>query len=244
MSCERDKHRGRAACGQSVPPLSISHVSSSLMSNLADATRAWVPRGRGQYNQSSGVFQGGSVPARVRVRVRVLAAGCLVAERHTRGLSEGEAEQSAALRVGQEELERAHQRHRACIRPVSPHSRFPLRLVWSQSDAGCDPSQQHTSDGQTMDSLGSRCKIVVVGDTQCGKTALLHVFAKDCYPEVRKVPFFNSLERRREFVNERRAPSLTCIIVQLNFSTCSAGYIHLTTDRREREGEQEERESE
>ncbi|KAI5097258.1 rho-related GTP-binding protein RhoN, partial [Silurus meridionalis] len=29
----------------------------------------------------------------------------------------------------------------------------------------------------------SRCKIVVVGDTQCGKTALLHVFAKDNYPE-------------------------------------------------------------
>ncbi|XP_058676557.1 rho-related GTP-binding protein RhoN isoform X2 [Ammospiza caudacuta] len=29
----------------------------------------------------------------------------------------------------------------------------------------------------------ARCKIVVVGDTQCGKTALLHVFAKDCYPE-------------------------------------------------------------
>lgn len=34
-----------------------------------------------------------------------------------------------------------------------------------------------------MDNLVSRCKIVVVGDTQCGKTALLHVFAKDCYPE-------------------------------------------------------------
>lgn len=64
----------------------------------------------------------------------------------------------------------------------SPSS-IPLRLV---SDAGCNPSprQEHTSDGQTMDSLGSRCKIVVVGDTQCGKTALLHVFAKDCYPEV------------------------------------------------------------
>ncbi|RXM32829.1 Rho-related GTP-binding protein RhoN [Acipenser ruthenus] len=29
----------------------------------------------------------------------------------------------------------------------------------------------------------TRCKVVVVGDTQCGKTALLHVFAKDCYPE-------------------------------------------------------------
>ncbi|XP_014014238.1 rho-related GTP-binding protein RhoN [Salmo salar] len=34
-----------------------------------------------------------------------------------------------------------------------------------------------------MESKGSRCKIVVVGDTQCGKTALLHVFAKDSYPE-------------------------------------------------------------
>ncbi|XP_037112477.1 rho-related GTP-binding protein RhoN-like isoform X2 [Syngnathus acus] len=34
-----------------------------------------------------------------------------------------------------------------------------------------------------MESQGSRCKIVVVGDAQCGKTALLHVFAKDCYPE-------------------------------------------------------------
>ncbi|XP_029312828.1 rho-related GTP-binding protein RhoN-like [Cottoperca gobio] len=28
-----------------------------------------------------------------------------------------------------------------------------------------------------------RCKIVVVGDTECGKTTLLHVFAKDSYPE-------------------------------------------------------------
>ncbi|KAG9474192.1 rho-related GTP-binding protein RhoN [Eleutherodactylus coqui] len=37
--------------------------------------------------------------------------------------------------------------------------------------------------GETMDKQMSRCKIVVVGDTQCGKTALLHVFAKDCYPE-------------------------------------------------------------
>uniref|UniRef100_A0A671QQI5 Rho-related GTP-binding protein RhoN-like n=1 Tax=Sinocyclocheilus anshuiensis TaxID=1608454 RepID=A0A671QQI5_9TELE len=34
-----------------------------------------------------------------------------------------------------------------------------------------------------MEGQCSRCKIVVVGDTQCGKTALLHVFAKDSYPE-------------------------------------------------------------
>lgn len=41
--------------------------------------------------------------------------------------------------------------------------------------------------GALMEGQGqiSRCKIVVVGDTQCGKTALLHVFAKDSYPEVR-----------------------------------------------------------
>lgn len=29
------------------------------------------------------------------------------------------------------------------------------------------------------------CKIVVVGDSECGKSALLNVFAKDCFPEVR-----------------------------------------------------------
>ncbi|XP_071768521.1 rho-related GTP-binding protein RhoE-like [Centroberyx gerrardi] len=35
-----------------------------------------------------------------------------------------------------------------------------------------------------MDSNPSvKCKIVVVGDSQCGKTALLNVFAKDCFPE-------------------------------------------------------------
>ncbi|KAF0046196.1 hypothetical protein F2P81_002725 [Scophthalmus maximus] len=32
-------------------------------------------------------------------------------------------------------------------------------------------------------SVSVKCKIVVVGDSQCGKTALLHVFAKDCFPE-------------------------------------------------------------
>ncbi|KPP78797.1 hypothetical protein Z043_101671 [Scleropages formosus] len=30
-----------------------------------------------------------------------------------------------------------------------------------------------------------RCKLVLVGDVQCGKTAMLQVLAKDCYPEVR-----------------------------------------------------------
>ncbi|CAL8320699.1 unnamed protein product [Merluccius merluccius] len=35
-----------------------------------------------------------------------------------------------------------------------------------------------------MDSTPSvKSKIVVVGDSQCGKTALLNVFAKDSFPE-------------------------------------------------------------
>nr|XP_032807539.1 rho-related GTP-binding protein RhoN-like [Petromyzon marinus] len=34
-----------------------------------------------------------------------------------------------------------------------------------------------------MDGPAMRCKVVVIGDSQCGKTALLHVFAKDCFPE-------------------------------------------------------------
>ncbi|XP_003467053.1 rho-related GTP-binding protein RhoN isoform X4 [Cavia porcellus] len=33
-----------------------------------------------------------------------------------------------------------------------------------------------------MEAQGGRCKIVVVGDAECGKTALLQVFAKDAYP--------------------------------------------------------------
>lgn len=33
-----------------------------------------------------------------------------------------------------------------------------------------------------------RCKLVLVGDVQCGKTAMLQVLAKDCYPEVRCPP--------------------------------------------------------
>jgi hypothetical protein len=33
-----------------------------------------------------------------------------------------------------------------------------------------------------------RCKLVLVGDVQCGKTAMLQVLAKDCYPEVRCFP--------------------------------------------------------
>ena len=46
-------------------------------------------------------------------------------------------------------------------------------------------ASQKLSSKAVMDpNQNVKCKIVVVGDSQCGKTALLHVFAKDCFPEV------------------------------------------------------------
>ncbi|XP_056588248.1 rho family GTPase 1a isoform X1 [Triplophysa dalaica] len=36
---------------------------------------------------------------------------------------------------------------------------------------------------RTSQPLVMRCKLVLVGDVQCGKTAMLQVLAKDCYPE-------------------------------------------------------------
>lgn len=40
----------------------------------------------------------------------------------------------------------------------------------------------------------ARCKLVLVGDVQCGKTAMLQVLVKDCYPEVRGL----ILEKKRK----------------------------------------------
>ena len=46
-------------------------------------------------------------------------------------------------------------------------------------------ASQKLSSKSIMDpNQNVKCKIVVVGDSQCGKTALLHIFAKDCFPEV------------------------------------------------------------
>lgn len=58
-------------------------------------------------------------------------------------------------------------------------------------------ASQKLSSKSIMDpNQNVKCKIVVVGDTQCGKTALLHVFAKDCFPEVRR-GFLVSSEKRK-----------------------------------------------
>lgn len=56
--------------------------------------------------------------------------------------------------------------------------------------------------GGVMESQLARCKIVVVGDSQCGKTALLHVFAKDAYPEVGETRAAGVGRRRRLLAGE------------------------------------------
>lgn len=51
-----------------------------------------------------------------------------------------------------------------------------------------------------MEGQSGRCKIVVVGDAECGKTALLQVFAKDAYPGVRNRRLVWGALRPREWV--------------------------------------------
>lgn len=68
-----------------------------------------------------------------------------------------------------------------------------------------------------------RCKIVVVGDAQCGKTALLHVFAKNSYPEVRDGMQVNTSAKLRDKVSMQ--PD-TCIVKLQNLLRSS----HVGTD--------------
>lgn len=110
------------------------------------------------------------------------------------------------------------------------HCATPVRVL---SVAGCRRSQcqESSSDGLTMDSIGSsRCKIVVVGDTQCGKTALLHVFAKDCYPEVGLEKTLN-FDFRNFFCTNWHGDVEKA---ERNIRSGSAGYIHLPNRKRQR----------
>uniref|UniRef100_UPI0035900C09 rho-related GTP-binding protein RhoE-like isoform X2 n=1 Tax=Myxine glutinosa TaxID=7769 RepID=UPI0035900C09 len=63
--------------------------------------------------------------------------------------------------------------------------------------------RQSRQGGTAMTTHSIRSKIVVVGDSECGKTSLLHVFAKDSFPEKYVPTVFESysssfeVERRR-----------------------------------------------
>uniref|UniRef100_A0A8C4QST5 Rho family GTPase 2 n=2 Tax=Eptatretus burgeri TaxID=7764 RepID=A0A8C4QST5_EPTBU len=69
--------------------------------------------------------------------------------------------------------------------------------------AGERSRRQSRQGAAAMKAQSMCCKIVVVGDSECGKTSLLHVFAKDSYPEKYVPTVFESysssfdIERRR-----------------------------------------------
>uniref|UniRef100_A0A671TE16 Rho family GTPase 1b n=1 Tax=Sinocyclocheilus anshuiensis TaxID=1608454 RepID=A0A671TE16_9TELE len=53
-----------------------------------------------------------------------------------------------------------------------------------------------------------RCKLVLVGDVQCGKTAMLQVLAKDCYPETYVPTVFENYTACLELDDQRVELSL------------------------------------
>ncbi|XP_055045435.1 rho family GTPase 1a isoform X1 [Misgurnus anguillicaudatus] len=56
--------------------------------------------------------------------------------------------------------------------------------------------------------LVMRCKLVLVGDVQCGKTAMLQVLAKDCYPETYVPTVFENYTAGLELEEQRVELSL------------------------------------
>ncbi|KAK1801697.1 hypothetical protein P4O66_022341, partial [Electrophorus voltai] len=56
--------------------------------------------------------------------------------------------------------------------------------------------------------LVARCKLVLVGDVQCGKTAMLQVLAKDCYPETYVPTVFENYTAGLELDDQRVELSL------------------------------------
>lgn len=67
---------------------------------------------------------------------------------------------------------------------------FPPLLSWFavvfsvESGRRTEPGNKTMKERRNTQPLVVRCKLVLVGDVQCGKTAMLQVLAKDCYPEV------------------------------------------------------------
>ncbi|KAG7246844.1 hypothetical protein CRUP_001724, partial [Coryphaenoides rupestris] len=60
----------------------------------------------------------------------------------------------------------------------------------------------------TAQSCVARCKLVLVGDVQCGKTAMLQVLAKDCYPETYVPTVFENYTASLELEEHRVELSL------------------------------------
>ncbi|XP_075897827.1 rho-related GTP-binding protein Rho6-like isoform X1 [Nelusetta ayraudi] len=65
----------------------------------------------------------------------------------------------------------------------------------------------------------ARCKLVLVGDVQCGKTAMLQVLAKDCYPETYVPTVFENYTACLELEDQRVELSLWDTSVNTQWGT-------------------------
>lgn len=75
----------------------------------------------------------------------------------------------------------------------------------------------------------ARCKLVLVGDVQCGKTAMLQVLAKDCYPEVRDLFLHHAVISISDISTHQRChPFLTSIMVGAETSNKKNHRHHLS----------------
>ena len=77
---------------------------------------------------------------------------------------------------------KAQQPSAACFKSYSVEQWLDQKVTSMKERRSCQKLSLKAGMDPTQQSI--KCKIVVVGDSQCGKTALLHVFAKDCFPEV------------------------------------------------------------
>lgn len=112
-----------------------------------------------------------------------------------------------------------------------------LRLIQSgvkwQAGSFCDRGTSQWHPGETMESKGLlRCKIVVVGDTQCGKTALLHVFAKDSYPEVRQLREFRRGFRVKHESNLGALDTQSAFVSDFSVSSVISWYFCLSSENK------------
>ncbi|TSR39601.1 Rho-related GTP-binding protein Rho6 [Bagarius yarrelli] len=70
------------------------------------------------------------------------------------------------------------------------------------------PSGNSSQQRRNTQPLVIRCKLVLVGDVQCGKTAMLQVLAKDCYPETYVPTVFENYTACLELEEQRVELSL------------------------------------
>ncbi|KAL9848511.1 rho-related GTP-binding protein RhoE isoform 3-T3 [Geothlypis trichas] len=100
-------------------------------------------------------------------------------------------------------------------------------------------ASQKLSSKAVMDpNQNVKCKIVVVGDSQCGKTALLHVFAKDCFPESYVPTVFENYTASFEIDTQRIELSLWDTSVPHSPSVFEAWHSLKSSEEHEKEKEQ------